>query len=280
MHGQTGKALPVEEPVPELPDVEVFRRYFDATSLHKKIRSVAVRDRDMLEGASPSGLEKKLAGRCFRSTRRHGKYLFAEATSSSWLVLHFGMTGFLKYFKKPEEQPGHERLRIRFSNGYSLVYDCQRKLGELRLIRDPDGFVTEKNLGPDALSEELDPDAFIEALSRSRGSIKSALMNQDLLAGLGNVYSDEILFQAGVDPRAKTNKLDEDTLRDIFRTMRKEVLPQAIEAQADPSRLPDAYMIPRRQEGGRCPKCNSPFKRVKVSGRTAYLCGKCQRRQF
>lgn len=265
--------------MPELPDVEAFRRYLDATSLHKKIRSVSVKDPEMLESLSPSRLKRRLQGHSFRSTRRHGKYLFAETDDASWLVLHFAMTGFLKYFKSPHQEPEHDRLLMRLSNGYSLAYDCQRKLGKIELTADPEAFVSEYGLGVDALAPELDLATFTDLFSRSRGTVKNALMNQNLLAGVGNVYSDEILFQAGIDPRARTNVLSEDSLGKIFRAMREDVLPTAIDAQAEPSRFPDRYLTRQRREGGTCPRCGGELAQEKVSGRTAYLCRKCQRRR-
>ncbi len=263
--------------MPELPDVEVFKRYLDATSLHKKIESVSVADTDLLESVSPSRLIRRLKGNALRSTRRHGKYLFADTGDACWLVLHFGMTGFLRYFKEPEKEPDHARLLLRFSNGYSLAYDCQRKLGKIGLTRAPETLVSEKELGPDALAPELDLEAFEEILSNSRGTVKNALMNQNLLAGLGNVYSDEILFQAGIDPRAKVKGLDQDGLESLFRAMREDVLPTAIDRKADPSRFPARYITPQRRDGGTCPRCGDGLARKKVSGRTAYLCTHCQK---
>jgi formamidopyrimidine-DNA glycosylase len=262
--------------MPELPDVEIFKQYLDATSLHQKVATVDIKDRGMLKGVSAKKLKQQIQDRRFTSSRRHGKYLFAALDNGGWLLLHFGMTGFLKYFKDPEKQPGHVRLRIRFANGYHLAYDCQRKLGEIGLTKDPGEFIDAKGLGPDALAPDLDLGSFKKILSRSRGSIKGALMNQNMLAGIGNVYADEILFQTGVHPKTKANELKEQTLAGLYRIMRTEVLPTAIKCRADPSQLPPDYIIPRRGKDAHCPKCDSALQQISASGRTTYLCPECQ----
>jgi len=263
--------------MPELPDVEVFKQYLNATALHQTIQTVALKGTDMLSGISKKKLEQRLLSKQFESSRRHGKFLFAELDDNGWLMLHFGMTGFLKYYKDPEKEPDHDRLCIGFANGYHLAYDCQRKLGEIGYTEAPDKFIHERKMGPDAMSAGLDLDAFRKILSRSRGYIKGALMNQSMIAGLGNVYTDEILFQAGIHPKTKTNTLAEDTVARLYRVMRKVVLPTVIDRRADPSQFPDDYLIPRREKDASCPKCGSELKQVKVSGRTTYLCPKCQK---
>ena len=96
-------------------------------------------------------------------------------------------------------------------------------------------------------------------------------MDQSKMAGMGNVYSDEILFQAGINPRIQFSTLDEDTIERLYHTM-KEVLKTAIERQAVPEDLPNSYIIPHRHRDGVCPKGGRPLERVKVSGRTAYYC--------
>jgi formamidopyrimidine-DNA glycosylase len=255
--------------MPELPDVENFKRYFDSTGLHQEIDGVEVHSEQVLEDLSPGQLEEELKGHSFASTRRHGKYLFAHVSEDGWLVLHFGMTGDLKYFQKMEQEPEYDRLLVRFSNGYHLAYDSQRKLGEVRLADDFESFVEEKELGPDAL--DLDREPFREAISGSRAMAKSFLMDQSTLAGIGNVYGDEILFQASVHPRTHVDRLDEEEVDELFDTMR-EVLQTAIERQADPEAFPDDYLIPHREEGEPCPRCGEELATVKVSGRTAYYC--------
>jgi formamidopyrimidine-DNA glycosylase len=262
--------------MPELPDVEIFKQYLDATALHKNIETVDLRDKDMLKGVSQRKLTQRLKNTCLRSSRRHGKYLFAQADDNGWLLLHFGMTGSLKYFKDPEKDTDHDRLCLGFSNGYYLAFDCQRKLGEIGWLEDPRTFVQERGMGPDAMDADLDLDSFKKIFSRSRGSVKGALMNQDMIAGVGNVYADEILFQAGIHPKTKVSQLGAERFERLFRVMREQVLPTAIECRADPSEFPDDFIVPHRGKDGRCPKCGQKLKQIRVSGRTSYLCPDCQ----
>jgi formamidopyrimidine-DNA glycosylase len=181
------------------------------------------------------------------------------------------MTGQLKYFKGLDKDPPYDRLLVSFANGYHLAYDAMRKLGEVQLVDDVERFVADRELGPDALSPEMDADTFVERLAGRRGMIKPALMNQQIIAGICNVYSDEILFQVGVHPRKKVSELDSEQLQETFQQM-KEVLRTAIENQADPQRFPDSYLTQHRRKEGRCPICGQDLHQVKVSGRTAYYC--------
>ncbi|MEJ2726474.1 MAG: DNA-formamidopyrimidine glycosylase family protein, partial [Deltaproteobacteria bacterium] len=246
--------------MPELPDVEVFRRYLEATSLHKRVKEVQVHSRNMVEGAPVWKLRATLEGHAFQSTERHGKYMFAALDNTHSLVLHFGMTGFLKYFKDLEKNPPHERMLLSFYNGYHLAYDCQRKLGKISLTEDLEAFISEEKLGSDALDKEFDLEAFRGVLSVSRSTVKSALMNQSLVAGIGNIYSDEIVFQAGIHPKAKAQDLNDKATERLFQSM-KDVLNTAIDSGAKPQELPDTYIIPRRKKSGKCPRCGNVLKK-------------------
>ena len=98
--------------MPELPDIEIFKRYLDATCLHQAIEAVDLKNSSMLKGVSGKRLTQRLRKNQFKSSRRHGKYLFAELHDGGWLVLHFGMTGFLKYYKIPAKEPAHNRFAL------------------------------------------------------------------------------------------------------------------------------------------------------------------------
>jgi formamidopyrimidine-DNA glycosylase len=258
--------------VPELPDVETFRGYIDATALHKHIRRVGPLDASVVANCSTSKLKRHLSGTTLDQTRRHGKHLGVHLDSGEWLMLHFGMTGYPEYAESDRDTPEHSRLVLHFDNGFRLAYVNQRKLGRVRLADDFDAFVADQDLGPDAL--EIERDAFEELLSDGRGTLKTRLMNQSLIAGLGNVYTDEILFQAGVHPGTPLTKLRRDQAGEIWRTMRH-VLRTAIDRQADADRYPDSWLTPHRGED-RCPRCHGPLKQVKIGGRTSRYCPSCQ----
>lgn len=262
--------------MPELPDVEIYRKYLQSTAFNQKIVKADFYCPRILHDITERRLQSALKGCRFTAAERHGKHLFAALDDTKWLVLHFGMTGFLAYYKDPDKQPSHVCLQVAFDNGYYLAYDCQRKLGQISLTADMESYIKKLGMGPDAMDQELSFSTFKDRVANGRGMIKSALMDQDRIAGIGNIYADEILFQAGVNPKAKAGRLDEDRLRAIFRKT-KEVLSTAIDRQADPKDFPRSYIIPRRQAGAVCPKCDGSIEAVKVSGRTTYYCPKCQK---
>ncbi|MEJ2722331.1 MAG: DNA-formamidopyrimidine glycosylase family protein [bacterium] len=263
--------------MPELPDVELFKRYLNRTALHKTISAVHIDDRGILSRVRPRRLRRVCDGGELRASRRHGKHLFARVDGAGWLRLHFGMTGFLKYYRDDDRQPAHTRLRLEFENGFSLAYDCQRKLGEVGLVSDVDDFIEREGLGLDPLEDDLPAGTFADLLSDRRGTIKSLLMNQGVLAGIGNIYSDEILFQTGLDPRSEVRALDGRRRGRLLRTI-KRVLRKAIDYHVDPDRFPPTYLLPHRDDGVGCPRCGGKIRRIRLSGRSAYICDRHQER--
>jgi formamidopyrimidine-DNA glycosylase len=185
------------------------------------------------------------------------------------------MTGFFKYFTDITKDSEHDSVRFDFKDGTFLAYDSTRKLGRVLLIRDDSAFLQEKNLGVDLLDPELTEERFVDLLSSRRGMIKSQLMNQALLAGLGNIYSDEVLFQAGIHPRTRIQNLTSGDLQRLYQVMHK-VIAAAVKHKANPEQLPDWFFLPRRHVGGRCPVCGCELSTVLVSGRRGYVCTRCQ----
>jgi formamidopyrimidine-DNA glycosylase len=266
--------------MPELPDVQVFKEYLDATSLHQRIEHVRLGDpRRMLEGMSAKTVRSRLEARALESTRRHGKHLFAEiGGDAGWLVLHFGMTGGVQYYEGNEGEPDFTRLRLDFHNGRHLAFTDTRKLGSIAFAESVEEYVDAKGLGIDALDPALDKDAFRELMTGRAGSVKGALMNQSVIAGIGNEYSDEILFQMGLHPKAKLADLREPRIDELWRTMRR-VLRTAIRARVDTARLPRSYVLPHRHGDGKCPKCGRRLERVSAVGRSAYYCPRHQKKR-
>jgi formamidopyrimidine-DNA glycosylase len=257
-----------------LPDVENFKEYIDSTSLHKTIKRVEVKSEQILEDITKEKIEEQLENKEFLSTHRYGKYLFTKISEKAWLVIHFGMTGNLKYFKEIEDEPDHDRFLITFENSYHLAYDCQRKFGRITMANDIKEFIEKKNLGKDAL--EIGFEDFRKIIRQRKGTAKYTLMNQHIIAGIGNIYSDEILYQTRIHPKTKVDKLNDETIKDLFNNM-KRILRTAIRNQADPTQLPSHYLIPNRSEGANCPDCDGNIERIKVSSRTSYYCPKCQK---
>jgi formamidopyrimidine-DNA glycosylase len=259
--------------VPELPDVETFQEFLNGTSLHQKLVDVKVFNRRVLDGLSPQKLKRALVGRTFRSTRRHGKYLFVDVDGSRWLVLHFGMTGYLEYGNQRETGP-HDRVVFVFAERDSLAFVCPRMFGRITLAESVEGFVGDRRLGPDAMA--ISGEEFASRLRRSKATVKSRLMDQSCIAGVGNLYSDEILFQSRIHPMFPGHRLTGGQAECLYRNTRK-VLRMAIRRNADPWAMPPSYLLPHRQQDGCCPRCEAALTRQTVAGRTTYWCPQCQR---
>jgi formamidopyrimidine-DNA glycosylase len=178
------------------------------------------------------------------------------------------MTGRLVYVPDGAA-PEYAYVRLHLQGGGMLALVVPRKFGRIGLVDDPDAFIAEKDLGPDAL--RIDRPDFEGVLDRRRGMIKTAFLDQSVLAGLGNIYADEILFQVGVHPRTKIADLDAETRHALFDAM-KEVLHVAIQHDADPDALPaDRYMLPHRRGDNRDPLSGGEMQTLTVGGRTAYF---------
>jgi formamidopyrimidine-DNA glycosylase len=261
--------------MPELPEVEIFKRYLDATSLHQRIDDVDVRNTYILKQTSARELARGLKGRRFESSRRHGKHLFVRADGELWVRLHFGMTGSLQYFKNDEQAPRHARVVFVFANNHRLAFDDQRQFGQIGLLKDVDEFLKKRALGLDALNLGLSQ--FREIFEKHRGAVKTILLNQKLIAGIGNIYADEILFRARIHPATQVSALKEKAVTKLFRATRN-ILKKAIEAKADANLMPKSWLLPHRGKGGKCPHCGRELKSAKIGGRTAWFCAHCQKR--
>jgi formamidopyrimidine-DNA glycosylase len=268
--------------MPELPDVEAFGRRLNAGALRRTIQRVVVNDARILGGVSAAAFVRRLKGARLLSSRRHGKHLLVKLDRGGWLTLHFGMTGGLTPFKGGDGEPPFTRVRFDFARGRSFAYTNRRMIGRVGLTDDAGSFIAAENLGPDALDPKFTLAAFREALAGSRRTIKTVLMDQAAMAGVGNIYSDEILFQSGVHPETAVSRLDDRHITRVFRTL-KRVLRTAVAVGAGSEerfdRLPRGFLLPHRRKGGRCPRCRRPLRVFKAAGRTSYACTACQSRR-
>ena len=261
--------------MPELPEVEIFKRYFDRTSLHQRIINVEVRDAYVLKRVSARALTRRLKGRRFENSHRHGKHLFVRAGDKLWVRLHFGMTGSLEYLKRDEKAPKTARVLFHFADNCWLAFDDQRKFGEIELINHIDEFLDTRGLGPDAL--EISFPQFNAVVGKHRGAVKAILLNQQLIAGIGNLYADEILFRARMHPASEARKLSDHDLSRLFGAT-QHVLQKAIALKTDFNRLPKSWLLTHREKHGRCPRCRRALKSATIGGRTSWFCPCCQKR--
>ncbi len=259
--------------MPELPDVEMLKRYFYVTSLHRRVSDVRVRDVRILKGVSASSLKRCLLEKSFESTHRHGKYLFAKTNREAVLVLHFGMSGSLRSFKDTKRDPKYDRILLSFEDGFHLAILSQRLLGGVWITDSKDTFLREHALGPDALS--VDQKTFQSIITKTKGGIKSKLMNQKLIAGIGNIYADEILFQSRIHPLAESKELKDKDISRLYHKM-NHVLQIAVDRHADPAQFPFSWIVSHRIETDKCPRCRGRISKIKAASRTSYFCSSCQ----
>ncbi|MEU6733577.1 DNA-formamidopyrimidine glycosylase family protein [Streptomyces physcomitrii] len=256
--------------MPELPDVEAFREVLATCGQGRRIRGVEVRDASVLHGIGVRRFVRELEGRRLRAPRRHGKWLLG-GTDGPTLAFHFGMTGELRCTR--DEEPGaYDRVLIAVGGGRCLHYRDQRKLKGLWLLDEAGVRRLLAGLGPDAAA--VDRADFDRLLLARRGGLKSALTEQSVLAGLGNLLADEILWRAGLHPSRPAAGLGEAERRRLYRALRG-VLRTSIDAGRVPPR--GSWLTGRRDDpGGACPRCGTALRRGRIAGRGTYWCPRCQ----
>jgi formamidopyrimidine-DNA glycosylase len=260
--------------VPELPEVERYRLALEEHASAAPVVRAEVRKTYLLR-TPPAELTKVLEGQSLEGTLRRGKELFVRfAPSQGWLRVHFGMDGDWAFSSTQEPLPKYAVLVLDFADGERVCYTSFRLLGRLEWVPDALGWIAAHGLGPDALDAPLAE--VVAALEGKRGHAKAALLDQTCLAGVGNLYADEALFQAGLHPRAAVERLAPRERLALARTVQR-VLRTAVAKEADFDRYPKGWLLHARGEGGRCPKDRTLLERSVVGGRTTYHCPEHQR---
>ncbi len=276
--------------MPELPEVETIRRMLQSTVRGRSIRSVRT-SRLKLRSGIPRGLQSKLAGRRIREVRRAGKYLLLDLDAGRTLIAHLGMSGRWLFFPAPPHPAlPHVHLRLAFGDGSQLWFQDARRFGLLRLVatsdaaRDP----TLASLGPDPLAPPLTGETLRARARGARASVKSLLLDQRRLAGLGNIYASEVLFRAGVDPRRRAARLRAPEWEAIAAAV-VEVLGEAIERMGttfsmyrtlwgEPGGFADRLRVYDRA-GLPCRRCGASIRRIVQGQRATFYCPACQSRR-
>jgi formamidopyrimidine-DNA glycosylase len=259
--------------VPELPDVEGFRRYWSRYMPGKTVRGVEVRTPAIVRNRHSASLRRSLSGRRLGRPDRRGKWLLAS-TDGPTLLLHFGMTGALHWSaRSTAERHRHDRLVVVTGAG-EMRYRNMRMLGGVWLARgDRELDEIVGSLGPDAAA--LDTAELKRLLEGRRGGVKATLMNQRILAGIGNELSDEILWRAKVHPAERVDRLSARK-RDRVASAVQDVIAESVPR----ARIPrEAGWLEehRGSRDARCPRCRSALRRSTIAGRTSYWCPRCQR---
>jgi formamidopyrimidine-DNA glycosylase len=259
--------------MPELPDVEGFRRYLARHAKGQRIMGVHVPDRQIVRNRSPQALGRALKGTRFALPTRHGKWLIAPIGDGSELLLHFGMTGLLTWADTDRDRHRHDRVIFVCERG-ELRYNNMRRFGGVWLARNRhERDAVTGPLGPDAAT--ITREAFDGLMAGRRGSAKAALMDQRLIAGVGNLLSDEILWRARIHPEARVPGLPRARRRRLY-----DALHAAVAESIRYGRVPHGRRWLTRVRDDRhptCPRCGTALRRATVAGRTACWCPRCQR---
>jgi len=279
----------------ELPEVEVLRRDMEKEIVGRKIESTEVRTHKNAmklisrHHRTRKDFTKRLKGRKIVRAGRRGKYLLLFLDDDQVLVTHFGMSGrFLKGTKRMELTP-HTHVYIQFARGGDLRYIDPRAIGRLFVTtqEELDGVRELSKVGTDPLEQTFTWPQFSEALAAKKQKLKPLMMDQEFLSGLGNIYSDEVLFQAGLRHDRRSDDLSSQEVRRLYRAI-QETLQEAIKSRG--TTLEDeAYLdlfgnpgehAPQLNVYGRrgqpCRRCRSPIESVKISNRASYFCPVCQ----
>lgn len=262
--------------MPELPEVHTFQQYFNAAALQQKIMRVDVADDKIIRNCDGATFAEKLRGRTFVDSLRRGKYLFAELDNGHTVLLHFGMTGDLKLYQEEEDRPRFERFAFVFTDGNRLGFDDARKFARVNYLEDRDAFIREKKLGPDAL--EITEEEFLMAMKDRKTNIKGFLLNQSHLAGVGNLYADEVLYQTQVHPGSTVMNIPLKKKKEVYAKTR-EVLHEAVEKSPYYKDYPDVWFWNKwRFVDHLAPDGKSKVESGKIAGRTTYWAAPWQKK--
>ncbi|WP_077922226.1 Fpg/Nei family DNA glycosylase [Spirosoma sp. 209] len=265
--------------MPELPEVEIRRQYLETSSLYQPIRHIEVEDKKLLT-TDYTTLSERLTGRQFTGTQRVGKNLFVFTDHPDVIVhMHFGMTGDLEYYHASLDRPRFARIVFEFEGDFNLGFLCPRKFERVGLIDNVDAFLRRKKIGKDGL--DIAPAELAERVRAKKAVIKPVLLDQSVVAGLGNWIVDEVLFQARVHPEHRANTLTDEEMTRLHEAIRL-VLETAIRYEATYRDFPSSFLIHVREwddspyddvEAHKfCPRCGTRIERSTVGGRTTFFC--------
>jgi formamidopyrimidine-DNA glycosylase len=278
----------------ELPEVEVMRRDLEKDVVGRRVKTAEVRpSKNAMRVIRRHGKRKeftsRLEGRKISKVERHGKYILMELDDGDVLVAHFGMSGqFVRGNKRMPVAP-HTHIVMTFTQGGDLRFIDPRTFGELFITtQDELGKVKELNhIAIDPLDQVFTWPTFQMKLAEKAAKMKSLLMDQKFISGLGNIYSDEVLFAAGLRYDRMSDTLSSQEVRRLYRAI-QETLQDAIryrgttledDAYVDLNGEPGAFQAELKvygRAGQPCRRCRTPIESVKIGGRNAYYCPQCQ----
>ncbi len=272
--------------MPELPEVETLARELNGVLVGRSIVRAEVCWPGTVAAPDPEVFIRRLAGRRIGEIRRRGKWLLLGLEGEEWLLIHLRMSGRLAVEGADAPEDTHTRVVFYLDDGQRLRFSDPRKFGRMALTARPEEWLGD--LGPEPLDPALTPERLAGMLRGRRGRLKPLLTDQRFLAGLGNIYADEVLWRAGLHPLRRADTLTPEEAARLHGAIR-EVLERAIARRgttlADQRYvLPDgrpgefaAHLVVYGREGASCPRCGASIVRARVGGRSAHFCPQCQR---
>ncbi|MCT2537191.1 DNA-formamidopyrimidine glycosylase [Aquibacillus koreensis] len=274
--------------MPELPEVETIRKTLRQLVLNKTIKEVSVFWPKMIKQPDDVEIFKQmLEGQTILEIGRKGKFLLFELTDYI-LVSHLRMEGKYGVFNEKESVLKHTHVVFHFTDGHELRYNDVRKFGTMHLFEKGEELTNKplSQIGPDPFEESFHFDTFYEKVKKSERAIKNILLDQTVIAGLGNIYVDETLYKAGIHPLRKGNSLSKEEAERIQRYA-TETLAEAVEQGGTTIRsyvnsqgqigMFQQQLFVYGQENKPCKNCGSPIEKMKVNGRGTHLCLTCQK---
>lgn len=271
--------------MPELPEVETVVRDLRPLLVGRTIGAVRV-GRHKLRSPWKPHWTPRVVGRCIDAIDRRGKWILARLTGDATLVLHLGMTGQLTVHPEPEPLADHTHLRFPLDDGRELRFRDVRRFGSATLFASPGALAEHLNarLGPEPFA--LDPEYWFAALTGTTRCVKAVLLDQTVLAGVGNIYADESLFRAGVHPGRRANTMTR-TQAESLRCAVEVVLRRAIDGRGSTIRdyiggsglkggFQEEFAVYGRT-GQPCPACRTPIAVARHAGRSSHHCPRCQK---
>ena len=267
--------------MPELPEVETLKRSLTPV-IGRCFQQVEILSEHCLYHMTPEFFRERIRGRCIHRIDRRGKYLRIHLDDAAVMTVHLRMTGRLR-LGAPEEAPDkHVHVKFWLDDGNLLWFQDTRKFGRLYLKDDPPGLAL---LGPEPMSDDFTPRTLELGMKNKKQPVKSWLLDQRRIAGLGNIYADESLFRAGVHPLRPVGLLTDGERQRLWTAIRQ-VLQEAIEACGTTfSDFQDSYGRPGnfgqtldvyQRKHQPCRRCQAAVETCKVGGRTSHYCPNCQ----
>jgi len=269
--------------MPELPEVETIVQGLNKTILNKKIKQVKIIYPGIVKWKTANFIKETL-GQKIKNIKRRGKNILLMLSQDKAILIHLGMSGHIFYTSPHQTLDKHDHIIFRFTSGKKEIrYNDPRKFGKVKLI-DLRCCPDLDKLGVEPL--EISEKDFVNLMAKRKGRIKSLLLNQKILAGIGNIYADESLFEAKINPLSKIEQISPAKLKDLHRSIKK-VLKKAIRAggssirtYTDLSGNTGRFQLSHKvyaREGESCKICDAKIKRIIVNQRSSHYCPKCQK---